>query len=359
MRRERMPLLMLSIAALLVAMWAGLMRIGWRLDALQPSWPLLHGPLMVSAFLGTLIGVERAVALGQRWVYIGPLLTALGGVVLFAGGVLYVGQFLLFIGSVLIVYLFRHILQRQSLLAVWVMALGSGLWALGNGLWLMGYPLSLVTLWWIGYLAFTIVGERIELARILALQSRILRPLYGVLALYILGLAVAFVDFAWGVRVVGGSLVGMSLWLSRYDIARRTVKQAGLPRFVAYSLLTGYVWMGVAGVLALVFGNVVAGPHYDAWLHAFFLGFVFSMIFGHAPIIFPSVLGLPVTFHPAFYLHLGLLHVSLALRVVGDLLTNTGMRRWGGMLNVIAILLFLGLTATAVIRGKLSGSPEV
>jgi hypothetical protein len=42
---------------------------------------------------------------------------------------------------------------------------------------------------------------------------------------------------------------------------------------------------------------------YDAMLHAVFLGFVISMVFAHASVIFPAVLGLPFEYRPAFYLH--------------------------------------------------------
>jgi hypothetical protein len=71
------------------------------------------------------------------------------------------------------------------------------------------------------------------------------------------------------------------------------------------------------------------------------------MIFGHAPIIFPAVLGLPIAFHSAFYVHLVLLHLSLALRVSGDLLLWWPARQWGGLLNVVVVLLFLANTAYA------------
>ena len=54
-------------------------------------------------------------------------------------------------------------------------------------------------------------------------------------------------------------------------------------------------------------------------VHSVFLGFVFSMIFGHAPTIIPAVTGLTLPFERVFYLHVGLLHGSLLLRIVGDL----------------------------------------
>ena len=59
-----------------------------------------------------------------------------------------------------------------------------------------------------------------------------------------------------------------------------------------------------------------------------------SMVFAHAPVIVPAVLGLPLESRPTFYLHVGVLHLSLIVRVVGDLVDVLG--RWrgrGGLLN--------------------------
>ena len=75
-------------------------------------------------------------------------------------------------------------------------------------------------------------------------------------------------------------------------------------------------------------------------------------LFGHAPIIFPSVLGVPVAYSPAYYVHLVLLHGSLAPRIGADLLSLPGLRRVGGMLNAAAIVLFLGATLVAVLRER-------
>ena len=65
-RPLRAGLMILAVAALLSGMWAGLIRIGWALPPLQPPLPMLHGPLMVCGFLGTLIGLERAVGTGMK-----------------------------------------------------------------------------------------------------------------------------------------------------------------------------------------------------------------------------------------------------------------------------------------------------
>jgi hypothetical protein len=85
-------------------------------------------------------------------------------------------------------------------------------------------------------------------------------------------------------------------------------------------------------------------------VHTLFLGFVFSMIFGHAPTIIPAVTGIAVPFERTFYLHVGLLHGSLLLRFVGDVASLPDARAWGGLLNAVAILLFAVLTIRAARR---------
>jgi hypothetical protein len=117
-------------------------------------------------------------------------------------------------------------------------------------------------------------------------------------------------------------------------------------------LLSGYVWLGVGGVLNWRFGGVLVGPYYDAILHAVFVGFVFAMIFGHAPIILPAILNRPPPYHAILYAPLVLLHVSLLLRVVGDLAGWWPGRQWGGLLNALAVLLFLSTLAYVLPQGK-------
>ena len=124
---------------------------------------------------------------------------------------------------------------------------------------------------------------------------------------------------AWGAPVFGAGLVALSLWLGKQDIARRTIRNRGLTRFIAACLLSGYAWLAVGGAIIVAAGGLAPGsPSYDAALHALTLGFVFAMVFGHAPIIFPAVLRVAVPYHPTFYLPLALLHLSLVVRLAGD-----------------------------------------
>ena len=77
-------------------------------------------------------------------------------------------------------------------------------------------------------------------------------------------------------------------------------------------LLSGYAWLAVGGAVILASGGLLPGsPSYDAAVHALAMGFVFSMVFGHAPIIFPAVMRVRMPYHWTFYAPLALLHLSL------------------------------------------------
>ena len=354
--RINVPLMALALLGLLAGLWAGLVRLGWQWPALQPGLPIAHGPLMVSGFLGALISLERAVALsalGTRWTYAAPLLAGRGGLGLIAGVPDAPGPLLLTLGSLGLMAATVEIYRLHAALHNAVMALGALAWLVGNVLWLLGRPIPGVVLWWAGFLVLTIVGERLELNRVLRLTRPVRSAFILATAVFLAGLALSVVSLDSGMRVAGIGMAALAIWLLRFDIARRTVRKSGLTRFVAASLLAGYVWLLVAGLLGLAFAGVTAGLHYDAILRAIFLGFVLSMICGHAPIIFPAVLGVVMPYSPRFYSHLALLHLSLVLRVVSDLLFWFDGRKWGGLLNEVALLLFLVNTVVSVRQGRI------
>ncbi len=355
--RGRVALMGFAIAALLGGLWAGLIRIGWGLPAVQPLLPLAHGPLMVSGFLGTLISLERAVALRTWWAYFGPLLTGLGGLAILGGLPGSTGPLLITLGSVGLAVLFGVIFRRQPALFTATMALGAFAWLAGNAFWLAGAQIQTVVPWLGGFLILTIVGERLELSRMARLTRRAQAAFLSAIGIYVSGLIVLPFVSDIGRRVAGAGMVGLALWLLRYDIARRTVRQPGLPRFIAVSLLSGYAWLGIGGVLWILFGGAGAGMLYDAMLHAVFLGFVFAMIFAHAPVILPAVLGGPVLYRPAFYTHLALLDLSLVVRLLGDLGGWASVRRWGGLLGVLAVLLFLAASGRALRQSRVPHHP--
>ena len=342
----------LALLSLLAAIWAGWLRIGWEWPALRPLLPTDHGPLMVSGFLGTLIGLERAVALRKRWAYIGPLLSGAGGLWLLSDLPQMPGQLLLTLGSLGMVAVFVVIIGMHFACHTATMALGSLMWLGGNTLWLFGRPIYESVLWWMAFLVLTIAGERLEL-------SRVLRPTPRVIALFaagvvglLSGVLIGMLDYQAGVRLSGVALVGLGAWFLRFDLAPRNLREGGLVRYIAVCLVSGYIWLMIGGLLAVLFGGLAAGPRYDAIVHAVFLGFVFSMIFGHAPIILPALTGRALPYSALFYAPLALLHISLLLRIVGDLALSPDARRIGGLLNGVALLLFLAVVLGALIRAK-------
>ncbi len=346
--RSRFPLIASVALLLLAGLWAGLVRIGWGWPPLLASLPAAHGPLMVGGVLGTLIALERAVALGRRWPILAPALTALGALATLIGIPGALGPLFVTLGSLGLVAIFAVIVRQQPALFSATMGLGALAWFVGNGLWLAGRPLSDVVAWWVGFVVLTIAGERLELGRLLRPPRFAQVAFVAAIALLLIGLLLSILALRLGMGLSGVALIALALWLGRYDIARRTVRQAGLTRFIALSLLSGYVWLGVGGLLWLVFAGATAGPLYDALIHTVFLGFVFALIFGHAPIILPALSGRQVAFRPTFYVHLALLHASLILRVIGDLGGWAGVRQWGGLLNALALVVFLANTVRAI-----------
>ncbi|MGH2865903.1 MAG: hypothetical protein ACRDJX_11745, partial [Solirubrobacteraceae bacterium] len=234
-----------------------------------------------------------------------------------------------------------------------VMGLGAVCWCAAAAAWLAGAEVNRFAPLLAGFLVLTIVGERLELTRVARRPAWVQSLLLIAVAVFAAGLAISLTAETTGVKIAGVGLLAQAAWLARYDVARRTVRMGGVTRFMALALLAGYVWLAVAGVLWAYNGSMLDGPAYDAQLHAVFLGFVMSMVFAHAPVIVPAVLRVPLPFHRGFYAHLALLHVSLALRLLGgDLAGNLALWQWGGILNEAAILLFLCVTASAVLHAR-------
>lgn len=349
--RRYLVLIPVALGLLLVAAWAGLVRMGW-------PWPLpgrlmlLHGPVVVGGFFGTVIGLERAVAITRTWAFGAPAAAALGTLLLASGLAPLLGVRLLIAAGIVLCAVYVVAYGRQPAPFTAVMGLGAASWLAASLLYTIGKPVFVVALWWMGFLVLTIAGERLELSRMRPPNRHRQAVFLALVGVYVLALLVSITAYDAGSRVLGAATLGLALWLWQNDIAMVTIRQRGLTRFIAAGLLSGYVWLTAGGLLLLVHGGQGAGLIYDAQLHAVFVGFVFSMIFAHAPIILPALSGRAVDYSPVFYTHLALLHASLAVRIAGDLLALPSVRGWGGLFNVLAIVLFLLNTIQAVRRGR-------
>lgn len=347
--RYRIPMLIAGFLSLIVGIYIGLVRLGWQFPLSSASQFSLHGPLMVCGFLGTVISLERAVAIGERWAYLAPLTAASGAICLIAGMPPLAGAALMTLASLLLCVVSIRVLLKQRELFTLTLLLAAISWFLGCILWLAGFSLPQVIPWWMGFLIITIAGERLELSRFLrpAMGSKMLFTLS--LLLFVVGAVVASSGVWPDYRLLSVSLIAMTLWLLRNDIVRHTIRQQGLTRYIAAALSFGYLWLLVAGVIGLYLPQLNPGASYDAFTHAILLGFVFSMIFGHAPIIFPAIAKVKIVYHPAFYLPLVMLQLSLLLRICGDFLYIVNLRKAGGLLHAFAIVLFIMILARSAL----------
>ncbi len=285
----------------------------------------------------------------QKWMYLPLLLAALGWLATLLIHSLPLGPILLTLASAGGVAILIEMTRREFALHTVTMLLGMLAWFTGNLLWLFGWQIFQVVFFWQAFLVLTIAGERLELSRVLRPTRKSQYVFGGIIVIFFAGIIFMNINMQVGTRLYGAGLLLLSIWSVQNDLAWRNLRhKLPLTRYIAWCLALGLAWLGIGGVLNLIFGAQVAGPRYDAALHVVFVGFVMSMIFGHAPIIFPAILGVPINFKPAFYIHLALLHASLGLRVFADYTNLHTLRMWGGLLNEVAILLFIGMTIFSI-----------
>lgn len=345
MRFLKPALLVFALINLVTGMLSGLGRLGWAVPI--PEAYAHHGAIMVGGFLGSLIALEKVIPLKRIYFYAGPLLSA-SSIVVFLFGDFHFAVAMLVVAGLIFAAVYVTYLKVQFSELLLLALAGVACWLVGTVLlfWKQFYPMVLP--WWMGFLLFTIVSERLELSRFLPVTAANRRWLYGFLVVFVVSLLIPF--HIVGKFLAGFSLVFTSAWLLRYDLIRITLHKEGLARFTAVSLLCGYIALVIEGVLLVALRDQPFA--YDMIVHTFFLGFVFSMIFAHGPIILPGVLGLSVKpYHVALYLPVTALWASLALRLAADGgLISLTYRAWSGWITMGSILLYFVLMIVVTIR---------
>lgn len=352
MNRRSLVLLGLGGLSLLGGLTGALVLLGLGLGGGVTRLAGAHGLLMTLGFLGTMISLERAVALGRPWAYLSPLASGLGALALLIGLPTPLAGALLLIGGLGFVAMYAQFERLQPALHIHTQTVAGVAWPVAVLLWLAGRPVGEIVPWLAAFLVLVIAGERLELSRLGELSRSAQLRFAAVVAVLAAGVVLSLPAPDLGARLAGLGLVLLAAWLAAHDLARRTVRMAGVTRFIAVCLLIGYVWLAIGGATWVVGGTGSATALYDARLHAIFLGFVISMVFGHAPVIIPAVLRVPLPYQRRFYLHLALLHGGLLLRIVGgDLMGQRELWQAGGVVNVVALLVFVASSAAAVAGG--------
>jgi hypothetical protein len=231
------------------------------------------------------------------------------------------------------------IVARQAAAHTVLLAVAAVAWGVGNAIFATPWGAA-APAWWFAFLVLTIAAERLEMTRHTRRPAMASPLFFAAAALLAAGAMLSISHPEPGRWVFGAALCALAAWLAVFDIARRTVRAEGFARFAAVALLGGYAWLAAGGLAW------AAGPaHRDAALHALGLGFVFSMIFAHAPLIVPVVLKQRVRFTPFAYAPLALLHASLLVRLAAP-----ELRAAGGVLNAVAIALFAATVVASVER---------
>ena len=346
------------VATMLVAgITGGLLRAGVAVPVpVDSAWPgravLGHAFLMICCFMGTAIATERAVAVRQRLAFAAPAASALAGVLALTG-MARTASWLAVLASLVFIFVNMTVLSRHKAAHTLLLLSGATSWLVGNLLLALGAQAAVVIPWWFSFLVLTVAAERLEMTRLMRRRRGAATALLVCVGLLLAGAAAFAVSPRWGGWLYGMSLAALAAWLVCFDIARRTVASDGLSRYMAVCLLSGYAWLGVSGFawMATAMGYAVR----DVALHALGLGFLFSMMLGHAPVILPALLRVKLLFGEFFYVPLALLHASLAVRMFWGPF-DFSMLRGGAAGNAAAIAIFAATMVGAAVAWRIKYS---
>jgi hypothetical protein len=364
MRLLLRALLVAGIAAALAVALAtglagGLLRAGALPVGGTPFWlppaVLNHAFLMVVVLLGTVIGIERAVALKRPFAFAAPMASAAAGVLMLAG-MPAAASAVAALSALVFVAVNALLVRRQPAAHTALLLVAALCAAVGHGMFAGGAAAPSVLPWWFAFLVLTIVAERLEMTRLMRRRTAAPVTLGIAVALLLVGAAASAQAPLPGGLLYGLALAALAAWLVAFDIARRTVRAHGLSRYMAVALLLGHGWLGMAGA-GWMMASLGAAAWRDTALHALGLGFVFSMVFAHAPVILPALVRVKLLFGPWFYAPLALLHGSLALRLAGGAL-DPAWRAAGALGNALAMALFVVVVVVSAIAWRLKYAAE-
>ncbi|MGB8382633.1 MAG: hypothetical protein WCG47_15550, partial [Dermatophilaceae bacterium] len=127
LRAARAALLLAGGLSLLLGLDAALLRLLVPAPVGSDRLADVHGALMVLGFLGTLVALERAVALRAGWAYVAPALLGAGGLAVASSAALALGRLLFVDGAAVLVLAYAALGQRQRDDAVLVQGLAGAM----------------------------------------------------------------------------------------------------------------------------------------------------------------------------------------------------------------------------------------
>lgn len=343
-RLDRLPFILIAFASLCAGLITGLQRMGWQISI--SSAGSHHGAIMVGGFLGTLITLEKIIPLKRKVLLLLPLLSGTSVIAFFAGQAV-AGFILLITASSGLCFVFASYLLRERSLVYTMMLAGAICWTTGNALITLRHSYPLALPWWMAFAFLVILAERIELMKFLPVSPLQKRVFIVYVLLFVISCLTSFHGV--GGKLAAAALILASTWLMRFDVVGLNLKKTGLAKFVGISLLSGYLALLTSAILMLLLNDAPLG--YDMLVHGFFIGFVFSMIFAHGPVILPGVLGITVKpYRAILYFWLIILHLSWLARILSDTMLNMQWRQYTGLISALAIIGYFASLATILLQ---------
>ena len=343
---HRLPLLLCGATALIVGICTGLVRLG--LDAPLAALSEYHGPLLICGLFGTLTSLERAAMSHRRLDYAGPVLCA-GGTVLILCGAAAAGAVLYMLAAAAVsAATLRSVLIRKTLFAT-ALAASAMSWLAGNVVWFYSASVPSAAGWWLAFLVFVIGGERLEFGGPGPKGYSFVLLFWASVAFMAAGGWITIAEPA-GALASGIGLILSGIWMMGNDMTLCRLRHRGKARFLIVNLAAGYAWLTAGGLIQLMSAPGTNAFTYDMTIHAVVIGFALSMVFGHALLVFPSILRIQLAFSRKLYVPLILLHAALVLRITGGLMEWNEARMLSGPMTALALAAFAAIVALGTLR---------
>lgn len=336
------------LSAISIGIWRIAVIRGFNLPPIPESWPS-HGEIMLGGFLASLIIFERMIALpidGLIWV---PYLYAISALMLHTDNPFarYI-HFAALAGWLLhrwLAYRKFHRWEKPLVESFALITLTSALMYPGG---LIARPE--VALQGLAFPIAVIAVERLEMSLLLKKTgSRLV--LIGLIGWLLLWNALSWRGIP-GLSVMGVITLILVGSIAFYDATLRVAQKQidGLHRFLRTALIFSYVWILLAAVAMTALSKISPAIFKDVLYHLIGLGFIFTMILGHAPLILSAALGkLPPEKAPVIPFFL--FQIATVLRILGDfvLLKSVPFWQWSGWLSgLIHIISFFSYIAILI-----------
>ncbi len=293
---------------------------------------------MLNGFAGGIITVERFLARKDMWSFLG-LLALISGTTLFVAGI-DLGLLLVGVNVSLMLVIDSFSLSKENLFQSCYPILGILSWFIANmKFYLTGFYPGAVPFWEL-FILLMIISTRLR-----KLQENDIISL--VLVSFIFG-SLCFSFHGFGQVLFGFGLVGLSVRIGYLEIIHRS------ENLVAIAL--SYFWLLISG-LGMVLSDAIVYS-YDLVIHAFFIGFLFSMIFLNAREAFLKKFGSErIAIYPSLWIVI--LSVGLLVRFIGgDIMEIYHARLIGGVVNALTILGFILTVLIGLIKTKVRKQPD-